>query len=266
MSVLSVEAAAAATEPGKAEPWFTAFPEAATTDDRAAAVEAWRIEKGVIPNPLSGTSSAGQISLEREPSAADKAFVCSFIQQQGETFAARVSERGGTSMYMMAVADGTNEVEFPRITSLKCSDGSVRTVLPALLRATADIRNDAGVLSISPQPAIANERPAMNRDLFPGAARSSLWRGRESITNAYLRFFSEGTVIAATVEGGRPSESWFNESYKVSGRFFTKGSSIRFSIGIWDYDGVIEGASLDLKERSPINKRPSQQRHYELCR
>jgi hypothetical protein len=119
MSVLSVEAAEGVTVPSKAEPWFSAFPEATTVQDRVAAVEAWRIEKGYVTSPLGGTSLAGTISVKANPSAANKAFACSFDQEEGEVFAAYTSEGGAKSTNTMPVADGTDEVQYPFMATFK---------------------------------------------------------------------------------------------------------------------------------------------------
>jgi len=265
MSVLSVEVAEGATEPSKAEPWFSAFPESTTMQDRAAAVEAWRIEKGYVTSPLGGTSFAGTISVKANPSAANKAFDCSFDQEEGETFAAYTSEGGARSTNTMPIADGAKEAQYPFMTTLKGSDGKFRTVLPALLRAKADMRNDAGVLTISASTAaMPKDTPVANSALIPGTARSSLWCKKEGTYSEYVRFYSGGTVIAVS-STGTPSESWFNETWKRSGNYSLSGSSVKFSIGTTDYDGVIQGASLHLKVHSPINNRPARQERYELC-
>ena len=266
MSVLSVEAAEGAMEPSKAEPWFTAFPEATTMHDRAAAVEAWRIEKGDVTSPLGGTSFAGTITVKADPSAANKAFACSFNQEGGEVFAAYTSEGGARSTNTMPVADGADEAQFPFMATLKCSDGNFRTVLPALLRAKADIRNNAGVLTISPSGTTPNDIPLTNNGLIPGAAGPSLWCRKEDTYHNYLRFYPGGTVIEVTAGGtGAPSEKWFNETWKKSGKYSISGSSVKFSIGTYDYDGVLQGSSLQLRVHSPINNRPARQDRYEPC-
>lgn len=266
MSVLSVEASEGATEPSKAEPWFSAFPEATTMQDRAAVVEAWKVEKGYVASPL-GTAFAGTISVKANPSAANKAFACSFDQEEGEAFAAYTSEGGAKSTNTMPVADGANEVQYPFMTMLKGSDGNFRTVLPALLRAKADMRNNAGVLTISASTAaMQKDTPAANSELIPGTAGSSLWCKKEDTYSKYVRFYSGGTVIAVSSTGtGTPNESWFNEAWKRSGKYSVRDSSVKFSIGTTDYDGVIQGASLQLKVRSPINNRPARQERYEAC-
>lgn len=265
MSVLSVEATEGATEPSKTEPWFTAFPEATTMQDRAAAIEAWRIEKGYVKSPLGGTSLAGTISLKANPSAANKAFACSFDQEQGEVFAAYTSEGGARSTNTMPVADGANEVQYPLMTTLKGSDGSVRTVLPALLRAKADMRNDADVITISASTTtMSKDTPVVNNELIPGTARSALWCRKEDTYSEYVRFYSGGTVIAVT-STGTPNENWFNETWKRSGKYSVSGSSVKFSIGTTDYDGVIKGSSLQLKVYSPINNRPARHDVFEQC-
>jgi hypothetical protein len=267
LSVLSVEATEGVTEPSKAEPWFTAFPEATTTNDRAVIIEAWRIEKGYVASPLGGTSLAGVISVKADPSAVNKAFACSFLQEEGETFAAFTSESGARTSATMPVADGTNEVEYPFMATLKCSDGNFRTIFPALLRAKADIRNNAGVLTISPPIAMPNATLITNRDLIPEAAQSSLWCIKyDATTTMYLRFYPGGTVIAVTAGGsGTPGESWFNETYKRSGKYSISGSSVKFSIGPDDYDGVIQSSSLQLNVHRPMNHRPGRQERFEPC-
>jgi hypothetical protein len=266
MSVLSVEAAEGVKVTGKAEPWFTAFPEATTIRERAEAVEAWRIEKGYVKSALEGTSLAGTISLKSDPSAANKAFACSFNQEEGEVFAAYTSEGGARSKNTMPVADGSAEVQYPIMATLKSSDGNFITVLPALLRVKEDIKNNAGVLTFSPSNAVPNDTPKTGLQLIPEASRSSLWCKREDSYSEYLRFYSGGTVIAVTAGGaGAPSESWFNETWKRSGKYSTNGSSVKFSIGIDDYDGVVQGSSLQLKVHSPINNEPTTLESYEPC-
>jgi hypothetical protein len=234
--------------------------------DRVAAVEAWRIEKGYVTSPLGGTSLAGTISVKANPSAANKAFACSFDQEEGEVFAAYTSEGGAKSTNTMPVADGTDEVQYPFMATFKGLDGKFRTVLPALLRAKADIRNNAGALTISSSIAMPSDTPVKNLELIPGAAQSSLWCRKEDTYYEYLRFYSGGTVIEVVAGGtGTPSEKWFNETWKRSGKYSISGSSVKFSIGTYDYDGVIQGSSLQLRVHSPMNNRPGRQESYKPC-
>lgn len=264
MTVLSVEAAEGATDPSEAKPWFAAFPEATTLRDRNDAIEAWRIEKGYVKSALPGTSFAGTISMKVKPFATNKAFACSFVQEEGEVFAAFTSEGGAKSKNTMPVADGSNEVQYPFMATLKISDGNLMTVLPALLRANADMRNHASILTISPSTAKPNDAPTTDSALIPESARSSLWCKKEGSYYQYLRFYSAGTVIEVTSTGA-PSEEWFNESYKSSGKYHINSSSLKFSIGTFDYDGVVQGTTLQLNVRSPINNEPAELERYEQC-
>ena len=101
-------------------------------------------------NVVYNTELAGVITLNANPSIdtlepdgftySNKAFDCKFVQAKGERLAAYTSESGGRSVDTMPVVDGKNEVLYPVLASLKCSDGVFRTVLPAELKAKVNIK------------------------------------------------------------------------------------------------------------------------------
>jgi hypothetical protein len=128
---------------------------------------------GLIGYPI-GSQVAGTITLSENPSVdmpdrdpftySNDAFACIFVQMKGEVLAAYISEAGAWSLNTMPVLDGKDTLEYPVIASVKGSDGVVRTVLPATMKAkvavaTGSIRS-GGYL-------IETKRPIKSGDSIP---------------------------------------------------------------------------------------------------
>lgn len=76
----------------------------------------------------------------------------------------------------------------------------------------------------------------------------------------FVRFYSDGTVIAANTPDAGVSEGWFGKESPLGfpiGRFKSNGNKISFSTthttGVVDYEGLLENGILSLKFQSQIN-------------
>jgi len=101
-----------------------------------------------------------------------------------------------------------------------------------------------------------------------GSNGSSFWRATENGYNAYLRFYTDGTVIGVySRESPAEVESRLEKPFENSGRYSIHGSSLKFSLtdpsGTVDYDGSIKGSSLKLNWSSHVNNRRGKD-DYEL--
>jgi hypothetical protein len=83
----------------------------------------------------------------------------------------------------------------------------------------------------------------------------------------WMRFYTDGTVLAATTQGGTASvvQKWLvpgSNAYIPQGKFTVAGNSIKFTVttplGTVDYDGTIDGDQITFNVQSHINQKSVQ--------
>lgn len=113
---------------------------------------------------------------------------------------------------------------------------------------------------------------ALRQRLVPAGADNSLWQHTErdpegALSTSYLRFYSDGTVIGITVQESTTNMKDWGRPWEDSGEYVVRDSNLKFSLtdkyGTVEYDGKLQGQSLQLHVYSHINNNEHEDQ-YEL--